>query len=83
MYILRDGLHEDTVDDVCHLGMELSDLMRKHCEYEDGMWALSTKPEYMTMGETKFSNHFLQPSGELLDWLDLLMRILPWIPGPL
>jgi hypothetical protein len=42
--------------------LDVARLMRVHVEYEDRMWASGNKPDYMSRGETKFTNVFLQVS---------------------
>ncbi|KAF2109098.1 hypothetical protein BDV96DRAFT_605172 [Lophiotrema nucula] len=57
-------------DDVAEHIVALSETMRSHCEYEDKLWELSNKPDYMSKGETKFSNYFLLPASTMIDWMD-------------
>lgn len=53
---------------------DLADRMRTHMDYEDRMWALGTKPEYMTKVNVKFTNAFIRPLNTLLEWIDNVLR---------
>ncbi|KAF2749825.1 hypothetical protein M011DRAFT_484514 [Sporormia fimetaria CBS 119925] len=57
---------ETTADGI----MRIQECMKGHMEYEDKMWAAGTKPDYMTVGETKFSNVFLSPCDQMVRWMD-------------
>ncbi|KAH8731335.1 hypothetical protein GQ44DRAFT_589216, partial [Phaeosphaeriaceae sp. PMI808] len=54
--------------------MDLAKLMRQHIEYEDHMWAIGKKPDYMCTGDLKFSNFFIQPLDTLLVWIQELFK---------
>ncbi|KAJ4301021.1 hypothetical protein N0V90_003110 [Kalmusia sp. IMI 367209] len=58
--------------DVFDHGVHTADLIRAHMMYEDEMWNKGDKPDYMTVGEIKFSNVYLPTLERLLDWLKQL-----------
>lgn len=54
--------------DISFHAVHMLELMKIHVEYEDAMWAADNKPDYMSVGDTKFSNIFLPAMHRLLDW---------------
>ncbi|KAH7077094.1 hypothetical protein FB567DRAFT_477618, partial [Paraphoma chrysanthemicola] len=60
--------------DVMEHALDIATLMRVHIEYEDRMWAMGKKPDYMSQGCTKFSNVFIGPLNSLLEWLQVLVK---------
>ncbi|CAA9962388.1 hypothetical protein PTMSG1_05763 [Pyrenophora teres f. maculata] len=48
-------------------GLEVSNCIRLHVEFEDRMWANDTKPDYFTNEEVKFSNTYLATANHLLE----------------
>jgi hypothetical protein len=65
-----DKLFEDITEHV----LDISSLIRTHVDYEDRMWAIGQKPDYLTREEIKFSTVFLSPLNEALDWLQDLLK---------
>lgn len=49
--------------------MHTVDLIRAHIDYEDTMWDAGTRPDYMTVGDTKVSNVFFPTLHSLAAWL--------------
>lgn len=66
--VARDDCY-DIFDEVMEGNIRISEVMRAHCEYEDRMWSIGIKPDYMSVGETKFSDCFLTPSTSIIAWL--------------
>tara|TARA_R110002003_G_scaffold110_15_gene9351 strand:+ start:133 stop:2904 length:2772 start_codon:yes stop_codon:yes gene_type:complete len=71
--IVRGDKHK-LYRDVTEHGIDVARLMRAHVDYEDRMWAIGKKPDYMAQGFTKFSNVFIAPLDSLLDWLQVLVK---------
>jgi hypothetical protein len=66
--ITKDQFH-DIHGEITEGYIQLINVMRDHVEYEDRIWATGVKPEYMGVGDTKFSNSFLEPVADLVTWL--------------
>lgn len=69
-----DSEKEDFFHDINEEFFHITDMIRDHCDYEDNMWALGHKPEYMSLGDTKFSNVFLKPAQEIMDWTEQMRQ---------
>jgi hypothetical protein len=74
-------VHEITRDDygklfkdVTQHGFDIAHLIRTHTEYEDYMWEIGQKPEYMSSGDLKFSNVYLSSMNALLNWIQELLK---------
>ncbi|KAE8847141.1 hypothetical protein HRS9122_04048 [Pyrenophora teres f. teres] len=55
-------------------GLEVSNCIRFHVEFEDRTWANGTKPDYFTNEEVKSSNIYLATANHLLEWVQDLIR---------
>ncbi|EDU45307.1 hypothetical protein Alg130_04042 [Pyrenophora tritici-repentis] len=55
-------------------GLEVSNCIRLHIEFEDRMWANDNKPDYFTSEEVKFSNTYLATATHLLEWVQELIK---------
>ncbi|KAF2657315.1 hypothetical protein K491DRAFT_626735, partial [Lophiostoma macrostomum CBS 122681] len=60
--------------EVTESSIRISKLLRNHCDYEDDMWKAGIKPEYMTVGVTKFSDIFLGPAAQIINWLNAVLE---------
>jgi hypothetical protein len=75
-------VHEITRDDYGRLfkdvtqhGFDIAHLIRTHIEYEDHMWEIGKKPDYMSSAcDTKFSNVYLASMNALLNWIQELLK---------
>ena len=71
--VVREDYHR-LFKDVTEHGLDISRRMRVHVEYEDRMWAIGKKPDYISREVIKFSTVFLDPLNTLLTWLQSLLK---------
>jgi len=71
--VIQDDCHR-VFKDLTEHGLDIARLIRLHVDYEDHMWAIGKKPDYICVEEIKFSTVFLQPLETLLDWMQELLK---------
>jgi hypothetical protein len=60
--------------DVTQHGFDIAQLIRTHVDYEDYMWEIGKKPDYMSYSNMKFSNVYLSSMHALLKWIQELLK---------
>lgn len=64
-----DKLFKDFIEH----SLDIAGLIRLHVEYEDRMWNIGEKPDYMCKDDFKFSTVLLHPLNTILSWLQTLV----------
>jgi hypothetical protein len=72
--ITRDD-YDKVFKDVTQHGFDIAHLIRTHTDYEDYMWKIGQRPEYMSAGDLKFSNVYLSSMNSLLNWIQELLKV--------
>jgi hypothetical protein len=60
--------------DITEHGFDVAHLIRTHIDYDDYMWKIDKKPDYMTLSDMKFSNVYLSSLDTLLKWIQELLK---------
>ena len=63
----------DVIDHATHVGGSI----QEHLTYEDEVWDTEDKPDYMTVGRTKWATRYLPIASRLIDWAQKLLNITP------
>lgn len=71
--IMRDD-YRKLFKDITGHGFDIARLIRLHVDYEDHMWAIGRKPDYMSKGNLKFTNVYLSSLDKLLNWTQELLK---------
>ncbi|KAL1595816.1 hypothetical protein SLS60_009506 [Paraconiothyrium brasiliense] len=50
---------QEVTSDMFDYSLGMVEIMKAHIDYEDELWSKGEKPDYMSVGDTKFSNKFL------------------------
>ncbi|KAJ4344552.1 uncharacterized protein N0V89_012296 [Didymosphaeria variabile] len=57
--LLITGSMEEVSSDMFNHSKDMVEIMKAHIDYEDELWNKGEKPDYMSVGDTKYSNQFL------------------------
>jgi hypothetical protein len=60
--------------DITDHGLDITRLIQAHSDYEDHMWNVNMKPDYMSLGNEKFSNVYLASMDAQLKWIKVLLN---------
>jgi hypothetical protein len=60
--------------DITEHGFDVAHLIRTHIDYDDYMWKIGKKPDYMTLSDMKFSNVYLSSLDALLKWIQEVIK---------
>jgi hypothetical protein len=66
--------HRRLFKDATEHCLDIARRMRSHIDYEDHMWSIGQKPDYICAEEIKFSTVFLKPIDSLLGWIQELLK---------
>ena len=61
--------HHQLLRDLTEHSLDVARCMRYHIEYEDYMWSVGTKPDYLSRDKVKFSSFYLKTLNTLLGWI--------------
>jgi hypothetical protein len=67
VYEIMQDDYPNIIRDITEHGLDVAKLISTHVDHEDHMWATDNKPNYMSIGNMKFTNVYFSSLDALLN----------------
>jgi hypothetical protein len=74
VYEIMQDDYPNIIRDITEHGLDVAKLISTHVDHEDHMWATDNKPNYMSIGNMKFTNVYFSSLDALLNWIQEMLK---------